>query len=87
MKPKLENLWSQIIPGFFPYLMLIPMTFNIVMPYAISSSITMEDFIETYTIHHMTTSWLPKKDQIIRVLFGIVVEPYWFFRSLLTGKV
>jgi inositol phosphorylceramide mannosyltransferase catalytic subunit len=42
---------------------------------------------DTYTIHHMTTSWLTKKHQIIRVLFGIFVEPYWFFRSLLTGKV
>lgn len=42
---------------------------------------------ETYTIHHMTTSWLPKKDRIARVLFGIVLEPYWFFRSLLNGKI
>jgi len=39
---------------------------------------------ETYTIHHMTTSWLPKKHQIAKVLFGILVEPYWFFRSLIS---
>lgn len=42
---------------------------------------------ETYTIHHMTTSWLPTQHQITRVLFGIVVEPYWFFRSLLKSGV
>ncbi|VXD10557.1 Glycosyltransferase DXD motif-containing protein, involved in Hassallidin biosynthesis [Planktothrix serta PCC 8927] len=37
---------------------------------------------QTYTIHHMTTSWLPPKHQIIRFLFGLVLEPYWFFGSL-----
>ncbi|MHC5717413.1 MAG: glycosyltransferase family 32 protein [Nostoc sp.] len=42
---------------------------------------------ETYTIHHMITSWLPVKHQIIRVLFGILLEPYWFFRSFLKGTV
>lgn len=41
---------------------------------------------ESYTIHHMTTSWLPKKHQIARVVFGVILEPYWFFRSLLTGQ-
>ena len=38
---------------------------------------------ETYTIHHMTTSWLPTKYQIIRVLFEVALKPYWFFRSWL----
>ncbi|MEE6162468.1 glycosyltransferase [Cylindrospermopsis raciborskii DSH] len=42
---------------------------------------------ETYTIHHMTTSWLPKKHQIARFLFGLMLEPYWFFRSLFKGKI
>jgi mannosyltransferase OCH1-like enzyme len=38
---------------------------------------------QTYTIHHMTTSWLPMKYKILSVFFGIIVEPYWFLRSLL----
>jgi len=42
---------------------------------------------ETYTIHHMTTSWLPTKYQITKVLFEIVLKPYWFFRSWLKSTV
>jgi len=41
---------------------------------------------ETYTIHHMTTSWLPKKHQIARIFFGMILEPYWFFRSLVQSQ-
>jgi mannosyltransferase OCH1-like enzyme len=39
---------------------------------------------QTYTIHHMTTSWLPISHQIARVMFNIILELYWFFRSWLT---
>ncbi|HLP89579.1 MAG TPA: glycosyltransferase [Nostocaceae cyanobacterium] len=40
---------------------------------------------KSYTIHHMTTSWLDKRNKIIRFLFGLITEPYWFFRSLQKG--
>lgn len=43
--------------------------------------------LESYTIHHMTTHWLPVHHQVTRVLFGIFLEPYWFFRSLLRGSL
>ena len=41
---------------------------------------------ESYTIHHMTTSWLSTKNKIIRILVGIILEPYWFFRSFNLGN-
>lgn len=42
---------------------------------------------ESYTIHHMTTSWLPAHHQITRVIFDIFLQPYWIFRSFLNrGK-
>ncbi|MGC8451958.1 MAG: glycosyltransferase family 32 protein [Cylindrospermopsis raciborskii] len=42
--------------------------------------------LETYTIHHMTTSWLSRKDKILRFLFAMVLEPYWFFQSLFNNR-
>ena len=74
-----ENSTVRVCPGYI-FEPGAPMEFN-------GKIFKSQATSESYTIHHMTTSWLPRKHQITRVLFGIVVEPYWFFRSLLKGKV
>ena len=74
-----ENHTVRVCPGYI---------FEPGVPMELNGKIFKSKLIsETYTIHHMTTSWLPIKHRIIRVLFGIILEPYWFFCSLRKGKV
>lgn len=41
---------------------------------------------EAYTIHHMTTSWLPLKDKINRVFFSVFTKIYWSLPFRFTQK-
>ncbi|MEC4813576.1 MAG: glycosyltransferase [Scytonema sp. PMC 1069.18] len=41
----------------------------------------LEDKTESYTIHHMTTHWLPWYEKILSQIFKVLVKPYWSLRS------
>ncbi|MDJ0732643.1 MAG: glycosyltransferase [Nostocaceae cyanobacterium] len=41
---------------------------------------------ESYTIHHMTSHWVPLHQKIFTIIFDFLAKPYWSLRSLRTLK-
>ncbi len=41
---------------------------------------------ESYTIHHMTSHWVPLHQKILTIIFDFLAKPYWSLRSLRTQK-
>ncbi len=42
----------------------------------------LQDKQESYTIHHMTSHWVPMHQKILSNIFDFLVKPYWNLRSL-----
>nr|MDJ0677868.1 glycosyltransferase [Calothrix sp. MO_167.B42] len=37
---------------------------------------------ESYTIHHMSSHWVPWHEKILTIIFDFLAKPYWSLRSL-----
>jgi inositol phosphorylceramide mannosyltransferase catalytic subunit len=74
-----ENLTVRVCPGYI---------FEPDAPMEIDGKIIKQYSKEqSYTIHHMTTMWLPKHHQICSNIFQIFTKIYWAILSYLNPKI